>query len=403
MSTDSLINKNILLGVTGSIAAYKAAELVRLLRGAGASVRVVLTRGGAQFVTPLTFQALSGEPVYSELMDADAEAAMGHIQLARWADALVIAPASADCLARLVQGRADDLLGAVCLAADAPLAIAPAMNQGMWRDAATQSNLAQLRERGVQVFGPAEGDQACGDIGPGRMLEPPMILELTASLFARGSLAGLSVLITAGPTHEALDPVRYLGNHSSGKMGFAIAQAAAEAGARVTLISGPVTLSTPQHVERIDVRSARDMHAAVLERAAHVDMFIAAAAVADYRPADAAPEKIKKNTEELTLKLSRNPDCLADVCALPNKPFTVGFAAETHELETHARKKLDDKGCDLIAANQVGGERGGFGSDENALLLVWKDGREELAMMRKDKLARLLIERVAQHYHRQLK
>ncbi len=395
----SLANKRILLGVTGSIAAYKAAELVRRLREGGAEVRVVLSAGGAEFVTPLTFQALSGNPVYSALLDTEAEAAMGHIELARWADAVVIAPASANLVARLAQGRADDLLAAVCLATEAPVAVAPAMNRQMWAKAATQDNLQTLRARGVRVFGPAEGDQACGETGPGRMLEAADIARHTAELFATGALAGLRVLVTAGPTQEAIDPVRYLSNRSSGRMGYAIAQAAAEAGARVTLVSGPTALATPPHVERIDVRSAQDMHAAVLGHATDADIFIATAAVADYRPVAPAGQKIKKTADTLSLELVRNPDILADVAALVDGPFTVGFAAETENLLEHARDKLARKGLDMIAANHVG-EGKGFEAEENALSIVDADGVTDLPQASKSQLARRLIALVAARFER---
>ena len=391
----SLANKHILLGVTGSIAAYKAAELVRRLREAGAEVRVVLSAGGAEFVTPLTFQALSGHPVHSELLDAEAEAAMGHIALARWADVLVVAPASANFLARLAQGRADDLLSAIGLATEAPVAVAPAMNRQMWASAATQGNLATLRERGVHVFGPAAGDQACGETGPGRMLEAADIARHAAELFDTGVLAGRRVLVTAGPTREAIDPVRYLSNRSSGRMGYAVAQAAAEAGAHVTLISGPTALATPPRVERIDVRSAQDMHAAVMARAADADIFIATAAVADYRPAAPSAQKIKKAADTLSLKLVRNPDILAEVAMLEGGPFTVGFAAETEHLLEHARDKLARKGLDMIAANPVGEDRG-FEAEENALSVIDANGITELPRAAKPQLARRLIALVAE-------
>ncbi|HEB93914.1 MAG TPA: bifunctional phosphopantothenoylcysteine decarboxylase/phosphopantothenate--cysteine ligase CoaBC [Gammaproteobacteria bacterium] len=394
----NLANKHVLLGVTGSIAAYKAAELVRRLRKGGAEVRVVLSAGGAEFVTPLTFQALSGNPLHSELLDTGAEAAMGHIELARWADAVVVAPASANVIARLAQGRADDLLAAVCLATEAPVAVAPAMNQQMWAHAATQDNLRKLRERGVHQFGPAAGDQACGESGLGRMLEAADITRHTAELFDTGALTGLRVLITAGPTREAIDPLRYLSNRSSGRMGYAVAQAAVEAGARVILISGPTALATPPRVERIDVRSAQDMHEAALSRAPGADIFIATAAVADYRPAAPAQQKIKKNTDTLTLQLTRNPDILADVAALPDGPFTVGFAAETEKLLEHAGEKLARKKLDMIAANHVG-EGKGFEAEENALSVFDASGVIELPQAPKTQLARQLIALIAERYH----
>ena len=390
----SLSNKHILLGVSGSIAAYKSAELVRRLKDAGADVRVVLTAGGAEFVTPLTFQALSGNPVHTALLDTEAEAGMGHIELARWADAIIVAPASANFIARLAQGRADDLLSAICLATASPIAIAPAMNQQMWANASTQENLHQLKTRGILQFGPGEGDQACGEIGPGRMLEAQQLAQLTANLFEAGSLAGRTVLITAGPTQEDIDPVRYLSNRSSGKMGYAIAQAAAEAGAKVILISGPTALTTPPRVERIDVRSAQQMFDTVMQHVTDCDIFISTAAVADYRPVQVADQKIKKTNDTLTLKLQRNPDILAEVAALQDGPFTVGFAAETENLEQHAREKLKRKGLDMIAANLVG-ENTAFEADENALLILTATDKQQLPSTNKTMLGRQLIELVA--------
>ena len=397
ISLDSLTNKHILLGVSGSIAAYKAAELVRRLKAQGAEVRVVLTKGGAEFVTPLTFQALSGNPVHTDLLDVEAEAAMGHIELARWADAVVIAPASANVIARLAQGRADDLLSAICLATDAFVAIAPAMNQQMWSNAATQENLKQLITRGIHQFGPGEGDQACGEIGLGRMLEAEELAQKIAGLFESGSLAGLTVLVTAGPTQEDIDPVRYLSNRSSGKMGYAIAQAAAESGAKTILISGPTSLTTPPRVQCIDVKSAQQLHDAVMEQVDECDVFISAAAVADYRVVEPAQQKIKKQSEDITLKLTRNPDVLAEVAALDNGPFVVGFAAETENLEKHAREKLQTKNLDMIAANLVSGGKV-FDQEENALLILTKDEKIELPQTQKNKLARQLIELIAGHF-----
>jgi phosphopantothenoylcysteine decarboxylase / phosphopantothenate---cysteine ligase len=394
----SLVNKHILLGVTGGIAAYKSADLVRRLREAGAAVRVVMTDAACEFITELTLQAVSGHPVYRKLLDSEAEAAMSHIQLARWADAVLVAPASADFLARLAQGRGDDLLTTVCLASAAPLAVAPAMNQQMWRNPATQANIATLRQRNVRVLGPAEGSQACGDVGPGRMLEPAELTTLTADLFETGALDGLNVLITAGPTWEALDPARGLTNKSSGKMGYAVAEAAAEAGAQVTLISGPVTLAPPERITTVRVTSAQEMHDAVHERIGSAAIFIGVAAVADYRPATVAEQKIKKTAERLTIELVRNPDILASVAALKPAPFTVGFAAETEHLEAAARAKLAAKGVDLIAANLVGGSEGGFGVDENRLLLVDRDSTTELPLAPKSQLARTLIQHIAKKY-----
>ena len=393
----ALANKHIVLGVTGSIAAYKSAELVRRLRDAGARVRVVLTAGGAKFITPLTLQALSGQPVHQHLLDAGSEADFGHIELARWADIILLAPASANSIARLAQGQADDLLSAVCLATTARVALAPAMNHRMWAHAATQANVKTLLQRGVTIFGPAVGDQACGETGPGRMLEADALVDALAALFKPGTLSGCRVLITAGPTQEAIDPVRFIGNRSSGKMGFAMARAAQEAGAQVVLISGPVALETPADVTRIDVRSAQQLHDTVLRHALNADIFIATAAVADYRPKLAAAEKIKKSQEELTLELVRNPDSLAAVAALNKKLFTVGFAAETHQVEKNAQEKLLAKSLDMIAANQVGPQQG-FEQDNNALLVLWRGGRQELALAHKEGLARALIELIAQRY-----
>ncbi len=395
----TLVNKRILLGVTGGIAAYKSADLVRRLREAGATVRVVMTDAACGFITELTLQAVSGHPVHRNLLDTQAESAMGHIELARWADAILVAPASADFLARLAQGRGDDLLTALCLASAAPLATAPSMNQQMWRNPATQANIATLRQRGVQVFGPGEGSQACGDVGPGRMLEPTELATLTAGFFETGVLDGLNVLITAGPTWEALDPVRGLSNKSSGKMGYAVAAAAAEAGAQVTLISGPVALMPPERITTVRVTSAQEMFGAVHERIGGAAIFIGVAAVADYRPANIAGQKIKKNSERLSIELVRNPDILASVAALNPAPYTVGFAAETENLEAAARAKLAAKNVDLIVANLVGGSEGGFGADENRLLLVDHAGTTELPLAPKSKLARTLVQHIAEKFH----
>ena len=396
-----LSQKRVLLGVTGGIAAYKSAELVRRLRDQGATVRVVMTHGAQAFITPLTLQALSGHPVRSELLDPQAEAAMGHIELARWADQILVAPASADFLARLAQGRADDLLGALCLAAQVPIAVAPAMNQAMWANAATQANVGLLASRGIDLWGPAVGSQACGEQGPGRMLEPDTLVAHLQARFQTGVLAGLRVLVTAGPTREAIDPVRFLSNRSSGKMGYAVAAAAAEAGASVTLVSGPVALDCPAGVERIWTEDAAAMADAVLARVADTDLFIASAAVADYRPCQIAPHKIKKHAQTLALELERNPDILAAVAAHAagsGAPFTVGFAAETEDLAIHAQKKRLAKGLDLVAANWVGAPGQAFDADDNALELFWEGGHEALVTAPKTRLARQLIARVAQRY-----
>lgn len=400
ISDKLLTGKHILLGVTGSIAAYKAAQLLRLLQDAGADVRVIMTKGAMEFVTPMTFQALSGQPVYSELLDEKAESAMGHIQLARWADAIVIAPTSADTIARLAHGRADDLLTAVCLASAAPIAIAPAMNQQMWLNTATQDNITILKQRNnMTLIGPDAGEQACGEVGPGRMSEPLQIRDAVITLFSNESLLGKTVLITAGPTQEPIDPVRYLSNRSSGKMGYALAQAAVEAGANVILVSGPTSLMPPGKVKRIDVRSAQQMHDAVMQHAGQADIFIACAAVADYRPVTIADQKIKKNDETLTLQLVRNPDILADVAKQFPNVFTVGFAAETKDLEQNAQSKLDAKGINMIAANRVDDPRIGFESDDNALTIYWKQGKREFPQARKTTLALELIDLIAKHLY----
>ena len=396
MGQPALAGQQVLLGVSGGIAAYKAAELVRRLGDAGAEVRVVLTEGAAHFVTPLTFQALSGNPVRTSLWDESAEAAMGHIELARWASQVVIAPASADVIARLAHGMANDLLTTLCLATAAPIAVAPAMNQLMWAKAATQANVATLRECGVAVLGPASGSQACGEFGAGRLLEAENIVAELVRLQGPRSFAGKRVLVSAGPTYEDIDPVRFIGNRSSGRMGFAIADAAAAEGAEVTLVAGPVSLETPRGVERVDVRSAREMRDAVLARAAASDVFISAAAVGDFRPESEAAQKIKKNgSDPLDLKLVQNPDILAEVAALPKRPFVVGFAAETGNVEQHARAKLEKKRVDLIAANEVGNGRG-FEASDNALLLIWNGGSESLDRADKRVLATRLVARIAE-------
>ena len=388
----SLANKHILLGVTGGIAAYKSADLIRRLQDLGAEVRVVMTAAAQEFITPLTLQALSGNPVHTTLLDPEAEAAMGHIQLARWADVVLVAPASADFMARLAQGKGDDLLTTVCLATAATLALAPAMNQGMWRNASTQGNLRILQERNVRIFGPADGSQACGDIGPGRMLEPVQIAIAAASLFQPGSLAGRRVVITAGPTREAIDPVRYISNYSSGKMGYALAQAAVEAGAQTILISGPTNLSIPERATRIDVTSAQQMYDASLQQAAACDLFIGAAAVADYRPVAIAANKLKKTANDsMTIELVKNPDIIAAVAALQPKPFTVGFAAESENLLTYARTKRQQKNLDLIIANNIAIEGIGFDSDDNAVTLIDHNGEQVLTQRSKQQLARDLI------------
>tara|TARA_R110000772_G_scaffold48719_5_gene111359 strand:- start:58717 stop:59922 length:1206 start_codon:yes stop_codon:yes gene_type:complete len=391
-----LFNRNVVLGVSGGIAAYKSAELIRQLKELGADVRVIMTRGAQEFITPLTLQALSGHPVHTDLLDAEAELGMGHIELARWADLLLIAPATADLIARLAGGRADDLLTTVTLATAAHKLIAPAMNQQMWRDPATAANIATLQDRGMSLVGPASGEQACGDVGPGRMEQPANIALAAAGLFASGALAGRRVMITAGPTREALDPVRYLSNHSSGKMGYALARAAVDAGAQVTLVSGPVQLPTPDHVTRVDVVSAADMLEACMARVDDCDLFIACAAVADYRPVRVAAQKIKKDAAGITLELERNADILATVSAHAQAPFTVGFAAETQEVERYARDKLERKHLDMIVANDVSDTAIGFNSDHNAVTVLWQSGSQALAQASKASIARELISLIAQ-------
>jgi phosphopantothenoylcysteine decarboxylase / phosphopantothenate---cysteine ligase len=394
--------KRILLGVTGGIAAYKSADLVRRLRERGAVVQVVMTQGAREFVTPTTFQALSGRTVRTDLWDATAEAAMGHIELARWAELLLIAPASADFLARLAHGMADDLLSTLALATAAPIAVAPAMNQLMWSNAATQANVALLAQRGVRVLGPGVGDQACGETGPGRMLEPLEIAGLIAPLLKPdGPLRGQRVLVTAGPTRECIDPVRFVSNRSSGKMGFAVAQALQDVGAEVVLVSGPVSLPTPLGVRRIDVESGEQMYAAVQRELPGTAIFVGTAAVADYRPTQCASQKIKKTSESLELELTRTVDILAHVSASTPRPFVVGFAAETHALEHYARAKLLAKNLDLIAANEVGHSKA-FDCDQNALLVLWRGGgRAELPSACKSELANALVALIVERFQAQ--
>ncbi|MCK7597948.1 bifunctional phosphopantothenoylcysteine decarboxylase/phosphopantothenate--cysteine ligase CoaBC [Microbulbifer sp. CAU 1566] len=395
----SLADKRILLGVTGGIAAYKSADLVRRLQDCGATVRVVMTAGAQEFVRPLTFQALSGNPVHTDLLDPAAEAAMGHIELAKWADVILIAPASASCMARLAAGMADDLLTTLCLASEAPLVLAPAMNQAMWRHPATQANAQTLVSRGVALLGPGAGSQACGDVGPGRMLEPLEIVDQLSSRIAPPQvMRGKKVTITAGPTREALDPVRYLSNHSSGKMGFAIAAAAARAGAEVTLIAGPVRLDTPAGVKRVDVVSTEDMHQAAEQAADDCDLFIASAAVVDFRPAVIAAQKIKKEdgNDSDVLQLVKNPDIVAAIAGRSERrPFVVGFAAETEKVVEHAQGKLARKNLDMIIANDVSDPAGGFNSDRNQVTVIDKAGQHTLPAALKTELANELIALIA--------
>jgi phosphopantothenoylcysteine decarboxylase/phosphopantothenate--cysteine ligase len=388
----SLTNKRVLLGITGGIAAYKCAELTRLLIKAGAEVRVGMTRAATEFITPLTMQALSGQRVHLDLLDSDAEAAMGHIELARWADLVLIAPATADFIARITQGQADDILSTMVLATSAKIAIAPAMNQAMWANDSTMTNLNVLVDRGYHIFGPAKGEQACGDVGPGRMMEPAQLLELSASLFETGELAGKSFVITGGPTQEAIDPVRFISNHSSGKMAYALAAEAVAAGAKVTLISGPVNLPTPESVKRIDVISAAQMLAATHEAIADCDVFIGVAAVADYRPAEIAAQKIKKSDEQMQLTLIKNPDIISEVAQLEEKPFVVGFAAETNDIVSNGKDKLKRKGLDMLFANNATET---FSSDSIVVTALTEISETELKAGNKNVVARHMLQLIA--------
>ncbi len=394
----SLHPKKIILGVTGGIAAYKSPDLVRRLIERGGEVQVVMSRGAQHFVTPLTFQAVSGKPVRTDLWDEAAEAAMGHIELARWADEVVVAPATAEFIARLAHGFADDLLTTLCLATTAEITLAPAMNRLMWANPATQANVGVLRERGVRFLGPDSGEQACGEVGVGRMLEPARIAEEIFTVRGGpGVLEGLKVVVTAGPTRERIDPVRFISNRSSGKMGFAVAQAAREAGAEVVLVSGPVQIPTPTGIERIEVESAEQMLSAVQQQIGDADIFIAAAAVSDYKSAQVACEKIKKTSDVMSLSLARAPDVLATIGRSESPPFLVGFAAETENVERNALAKLAGKNLDMIAANKVG-EGLGFDKDDNALTVYWSGGKRELALTSKIALARQLVELIAERY-----
>jgi len=388
----------ILLGVTGGIAAYKSAELVRRLKERGADVQVVMTAGAQHFVTPLTFQALSGRPVRSDLWDEAAEAAMGHIELARWPDRILVAPASADFLARLAHGLANDLLTTLCLATDVPLRVAPAMNRLMWANPATQANVAALRARGVEVLGPAAGEQACGETGPGRMVEPGELADLIlAGPAVAGVLRGRKVIVTAGPTRERIDPVRFITNRSSGKMGYAVAEAARDAGAEVVLVTGPVNVPAPRGITCVNVETAEQMMGAVNAHLPGADIFIAAAAVSDYRPVQISAEKIKKTSESMVLSLTRTPDILATVAAGSPRPFVVGFAAETQNVERNALTKLESKRLDMIAANRVG-DGLAFDCDDNALTVYWPGGRRELPRASKSRLAADLIGVIAERF-----
>jgi phosphopantothenoylcysteine decarboxylase/phosphopantothenate--cysteine ligase len=398
-----LHDQHIILGITGGIAAYKAAELARRLKDEGALVQVVMTDAAKSFISPLTMQAVSGRAVRDTLLDPAAEAGMGHIELGRWADLVLVAPTSADFIAKLANGMASDLLSTVCLATSAPVFLAPAMNQAMWQKPATQRNVTTLQADGIMILGPAIGDQACGDVGPGRMMEPHDILNALLAQTASGSMQGLNVVITAGPTWEALDPVRGLSNHSSGKMGYAVASAAAAAGANVHLISGPTALTPPKRARLSSVRSAEEMFAAVQTAHSPCDIFIGVAAVADYRPQTVQTSKIKKNDDRLTLELVKNPDILSWVATQSPRPFTVGFAAETDQPIEHARNKRRNKGLDLIAVNQVGEALNPFGSDENQLVLIGQNEEIDLGRKSKAQLAIDLIETIAKKYHEQHK
>lgn len=394
-----LAGKKILLGISGGIAAYKCAELTRRLIEHGAQVQVVMTNAAKEFITPLTMQAVSGRPVSDSLLDPAAEASMGHIELAKWADLVLLAPATADLIARMTAGMGNDLLTTLVLATDATVAVSPAMNQQMYSNPATQENIATLKRRGCEIWGPAAGEQACGDVGMGRMLEPMQLVHRCEDFFQPKPLAGRSVLITAGPTREAIDPVRYITNHSSGKMGYALAEAAAKQGATVTLISGPVSLATPNKVNRIDVDSAQQMFDAVIANAAQHDIFISCAAVADYRPETIADQKLKKvdGKDDMTIQMVKNPDIVASVASMTEgRPFTVGFAAETQDVEKYARGKLERKNLDMICANDVSVEGQGFNSSSNELHLYWKDGDKSLPLDSKDTLGFQILDQIQQ-------
>jgi phosphopantothenoylcysteine decarboxylase / phosphopantothenate---cysteine ligase len=393
------IRKHVLLAICGGIATYKSAELVRLLRKQGAEVRVVMTHSAQEFVSPLTFQALSGNPVHTELLDVDEENAMGHINLARWADVVVIAPATANTLAKCAHGLADDLVSTLFLAATCPVYMAPAMNQAMWSKAISQENTRKLEGQGVTIIGPDAGDQACGETGKGRMAEPVEICQRILTAPKDAVLKGLKVLISVGPTREYIDPVRYITNRSSGKMGYALGRAAVEAGAQVSLVSGPVNLPSPAGLDIVKVETASQMYDAVLTQAVNVDIYIGAAAVADYSPLAMEKDKIKKQAAQTSIILHKTKDILTDVARLNNAPFTVGFAAETNDLEAYAQEKLRKKNLDMIAANWVGQEQGGFDSEQNALEVYWDKGHTTLTMMHKNQLAEQLINLIAKRFN----
>ena len=390
----SLANKNILLGVTGGIAAYKSAEIVRHLKKSGASVRVVMTRSAEEFITPLTLQALSGNRVSTELLDAEAEAAMGHIELAKWADGILIAPATANTIARLSSGRGDDLLSTVTLAFDGPISVAPAMNQAMWRDERTQENLKKLIDQDFGICGPGSGEQACGDVGLGRMLEPIDILDMFSISFNEGTLSGKKILITAGPTQEPIDPVRFITNRSSGKMGYSLVEAALESGANVTLISGPVNIEPPSNCNFVSIKTAKEMYDAVMHHISGMDVYIGTAAVSDYSPAKASDSKIKKDgsSSPMVLELKENQDILKSVSELEQRPYVVGFAAETNDLIKNAEKKLSNKNLDLIIANDVSNKDIGFDSDDNEVTLITKKGKHLIERQNKRKVSKKIID-----------
>ncbi|MAW29997.1 MAG: bifunctional phosphopantothenoylcysteine decarboxylase/phosphopantothenate--cysteine ligase CoaBC [Gammaproteobacteria bacterium] len=392
-----LAGKRILLGVTGGIAAYKSAELIRRLQDQGADVHVAMTNAATEFITPLTLQALSGHPVHLDLLDTETESVMGHIELARWADLILIAPASANFIARLAQGHGDDLLSTICLAAQCQVAVAPAMNQGMWANQATQLNVSALIAQQITIFGPSEGLQACGEVGEGRLLDIAGIVDLTAATFPNERLRGRKVVITAGPTREAIDPVRYISNHSSGKQGYALAEAAIEAGAEVILISGPTSLTPPERARLIPVTSAREMHTAAMQEATDADIFIGVAAVADFRPIEASDQKIKKDNtgERLTLTLEENPDIIAAVAGLNDGPYTVGFAAETSHVIDHARRKLTRKKLNMIIANDVMDQNIGFNSDQNETTIIWGSQEQTLPIASKRTIATKIVGTIA--------
>ncbi len=390
----SLANKNILLGVTGGIAAYKSAEIVRHLKKSGASVRVVMTRSAEEFITPLTLQALSGNRVSTELLDAEAEAAMGHIELAKWADGILIAPATANTIARLSSGRGDDLLSTVTLAFDGPISVAPAMNQAMWRDERTQENLKKLIDQDFGICGPGSGEQACGDVGLGRMLEPIDILDMFSLSFNEGTLSGKKILITAGPTQEPIDPVRFITNRSSGKMGYSLVEAALESGANVTLISGPVNIEPPSNCNFVSIKTAEEMYEAVMHHISGMDVYIGTAAVSDYSPAKASDSKIKKDgsSSPMVLELKENQDILKSVSELEQRPYVVGFAAETNDLIKNAEKKLSNKNLDLIIANDVSNKDIGFDSDDNEVTLITEKEKHLIERQNKRKVSKKIID-----------